>query len=304
MQRYVMMLRELATGTSIMIHSMTGFSCKSLETKWGVLTFEIRSVNHRYLELGVRLPDYCRDLEKSVREHIQKKVQRGKIEVQLRFQPGEAAPFQLIINKPLMAQLAKASKTVTEFFPDSTVDTMTLLSWPGILQTSTENASVMNDQIVALLEMTIEDWLSFRAREGESINQFLRERLSIIQNKCMQIQERMPSVILLSKQKMRARFEELAVTVDSDRLEQELLWLSQKTDIAEELQRIDAHVKEVTRVLGQSEAVGRKLDFLMQELNREANTLGSKSVDAEITQAVVELKVQIEQMREQVQNIE
>lgn len=287
-----------------MIASMTAFSRQTQETQWGLLTWEIRSVNHRYLELSIKLPDFLRDLEKVTREKIQSRLHRGKVEVYLRFQPGREIPFDLQVNHGLVKTLAKAGHDILGFFPKAEVDVMSVLSWPGVLQTKETNLEAVHQSAMDLLQQTLHDLIACREREGASMAHYMEERLAKIETQLSVISKRLPKVLAAAKEKITTRLAEIAVALDKDRLEQEMVWLTQKTDIAEELQRAQAHVTEVKRVLKQDNAVGRRLDFLMQELNREANTLGSKSIDSEVTQAVIEMKVQIEQMREQVQNIE
>ena len=287
-----------------MIASMTAFARQSHEANWGALTWEIRTVNHRYLEISLRLPDFLRDLEQSARDTIQKQLHRGKIEAMLRFQPGQDIPFDIMVNQTLTQQLANASKKIIEFFPAAHINTMDVLSWPGVLQTKKKQTKAFAEAVITLLRSTLEDCVITRQREGDGLKQFIEARLAVIQEQANIIKKQMPAVLKMGRKKMLARFEELSLGIDKERLEQEMVWVAQKVDIAEELQRLTAHVIEVKRIIKQGGVVGRRLDFLMQELNREANTLGSKSVDTQITQAAVELKVQIEQIREQVQNIE
>lgn len=287
-----------------MIASMTAFACKTEEAVWGSLTWEIRSVNHRYLELAVRSPDFLRDMEKLFRDEIQAHLHRGKVEAILRFQPGQESSFEMSLNKTLVNQLAQVTQAVEKSFPHVTTDALAILAWPGVLQTKEKNREAINEMAISALRKTVSELVKCRQREGDSMVHYLQERVKNIQNKLQIVAERQPIVLTAARQKILTRLEEITTSLDKDRLEQEMVWLAQKIDIAEELQRAQAHCVEVGRVLKQGGEVGRRLDFLMQELNREANTLGSKSTDAQITQAVVEIKVQIEQMREQVQNIE
>lgn len=287
-----------------MISSMTAFARQSAEVQFGTLSWEFRSVNHRYLELALRTPEFFRDIEKMARETIQKRVQRGKVEAILRFQPGEEAPFRIKANVPLLEQLAEAGKTIASYFPASAVNVMDVLSWPGILESKEIDREAVDKQVLRLLDEALATFVESREREGEGIKRFLIDRLLNLEKGVKTIRKAAPAVLENLRSKLMARFEELSLALDKDRLEQEMVWMAQKLDVAEELQRLEAHIKEVDRVLKQGGVAGRRLDFLIQELNREANTLGSKSADAEITQVVVEMKVQIEQMREQVQNIE
>lgn len=287
-----------------MISSMTAFARKTKDANWGSLVWEVRSVNHRYLEISVRLPEPLRDLEKAVRDQIQKQLYRGKVEAQLKFQPGQDMPFEIVVNEKLARQLASAATPLQQLFSNTQLNTMDLLSWPGILQTKETQMEVVGQAAIVLLKETLAAIVEIRQREGEGIKQYIEKRLANIQKYVDEIKPRMPAALELAREKIISRFEELAVSLDNERLEQEIVWLVNKVDIGEEIQRLEAHAQEVHRVLARDEAVGRRLDFLMQELNRETNTLGSKSMDTTISQAVIELKVQIEQIREQVQNIE
>ena len=287
-----------------MIVSMTAFARKSQEADWGSITWEVRSVNHRYLELSLRLPEPLRVLEKSVREHIQDQLARGKVEATLKFQPGRVVPFDMVVNQELAENLVGAAQSIHQLFPTTQLNIMDVLQWPGVLQIKDTRMDVVGEAMLALLKKALADLMVSRQREGEGLKEYVGTRLDTIQQYLDQVEQRLPEVLQWGRERITARFKELSVNVDKDRLEQEMVWLAQKADIAEELQRLQAHVAEVRRVLSQGGVVGRRLDFLMQELNREANTLGSKSMDSSISQAVIELKVCIEQMREQVQNIE
>ncbi len=287
-----------------MIASMTAFARKTVTESWGSLTFEVRAVNHRFLELSVRLPEAFRHLEKAIRDQVQRVIFRGKVEVNLKFQPGSDVPFDFVVNESLLQKLASAAEIVNGKFPNVTVSMTDLLTWQGVLDTQQKNVEKVNEAALALLQTTLQDMVSMRQREGNGLQEFILQRLLEVEAQANIIEQRLPLVQQQATDKILARFEDLSLEVEPARLEQEMLWLVQKSDVAEELQRLRAHVQEVQRVLSNGKVMGRRLDFLMQELNREANTLGSKSMDASVTQAVVELKVQIEQMREQVQNIE
>ena len=287
-----------------MIASMTAFARQTKTTSFGSLVWEIRSVNHRYLEVSLRLPDFLNPLESPIRDQIHRQLHRGKVDAVLRFQSGMKVSFQLVANRTLIAQLAKASESALEFFPTASINMMDVLSWPGVLETPEQPMDEITQDVLTLLKATLDDVVQSRRREGEGIQQFLLERLSNLQKGTTNIKKRVPELMDVTRQKIKSRFEELSLSVEQERLEQEMVWLIQKMDVSEELQRLEAHQIEVQRILEQGGVVGRRLDFLMQELNREANTLSSKSWDADVTQIAVELKVQIEQMREQVQNLE
>jgi len=288
-----------------MIRSMTAFASAERQTPWGTLGCELRAVNHRYLELSVRAPEELRVLEPALRERIGAKVQRGKLELSLRLRAApDAASATLRLNEPLLDQLAAASRAFGPRFPGLTVDFATLLALPGVVQQDGIDSAGLQGEALALAEETIAEFLRAREREGEMLAATLRERLAGVEAACAQVRQWLPEIRAGLRTRLEARFAELAPALDPGRLEQEfVLWL-QKLDVDEELDRLATHLAEARRVLGLREAVGRRLDFLMQEFNREANTLGSKSVDARTSQVAVELKVLIEQMREQVQNLE
>jgi uncharacterized protein (TIGR00255 family) len=284
--------------------SMTGFACQSVETSWGSLLWELKTVNHRFLEVNLRLPDGLKELESAVRLVIQQQVKRGKVDATLKFTPGTDSPYEMVLNEPLLTELAQSSAVLRKFFPDSVINQVDLLQWPGVLAVKEKKSGQVNEAALHLLDKTIVELQSSREREGASIAVFLKERLAAISVCAAQIEVAMPKIREQVRAKTLARFAELSLEVNSERLEQEMVWLVQKIDVAEELQRLGAHVSEFLRVLQEGSVIGRRLDFLTQELNREANTLGSKSLVSAVTQASVELKVQIEQIREQVQNIE
>lgn len=287
-----------------MISSMTSFSHKTLENKWGSLGWELRSVNHRYLDITVRLPEVFHGLEKKIRDLIQQYLRRGKVEVALQFIPGEEASFEFMINKPLAKKLANAGKEMGELFPNLQINMMDMLAWQGMLQIKETNMDVIGENALALLKKSLEEMVATRQREGTALKAFLKERLQHMQEQMAIVASRAPISLEAERQRIRNRFLELNLELDQDRVEQEILWLTQKADITEELQRLAVHLHEVQRVVDQGGVVGRRLDFLMQELNRETNTIASKSIDSRISQASIEMKVLIEQMREQVQNIE
>jgi len=287
-----------------MIASMTAFTRKTATMACGSLTWELRAVNHRYLDMSVRLPEAFRHLEKATRDEIQHFIFRGKVEATLKFQPGDEVPFDMVVNESLLQQLAEAARQVESQFSSVTVNMVDLLNWQGMLETKQKNVEAVDAAVIALLKEVLADFILMRQREGLGIKQFILDRLLSLERHAVTVEARLPMVKQQASDKILKRFSELSIELDSARLEQEMLWLVQKSDVAEELHRLRAHITEVQRVLSGGKVVGRRLDFLMQELNREANTLGSKSADALMTQAVVELKVEIEQMREQVQNIE
>lgn len=287
-----------------MIASMTAFSHVTFDNEWGSFTWELRSVNHRFLELSVYLPNGLHHLELSIREQIQQSLKRGKVRAELKYQSGKKSPCHFVINEKLLDELSQASQKVRQFFPDMQVSMTEILSWNGVMQVQENSVNEMDAAVMESLKKALHEMSSMRHREGAGLQKFIEEKLSEIKSQQLIVQSKMPNVIDHHRKNLLKKFADLQLNVDPMRLEQETLFLVQKLDVVEELQRLDSHVIEVQNTLNQGGMVGRRLDFLMQELNREANTLSSKSIDIDITQSAVEIKVLIEQMREQVQNIE
>lgn len=287
-----------------MISSMTAFSRKSEENPWGFIAWEVRTINHRYLDISLRLPENLRELEMRVREIISRHIHRGKVDVTLKFQWGSAFPVEFLLNKELVKRLAEMSHEVAHQFPSAQVNLMDILNWQGVLQSKEMHSDKINQNTLDLLQKALQDIVEMRQREGASLTRFLKESLVTISQQAKIIRENIPEAIKNERNRILVRFEEMKVMIDRDRLEQEMLWMIQKSDITEELVRLESHLKEVQRVLEKGGEVGRRLDFLMQELHRETNTIASKSNNSSISQAAIEIKVLIEQMREQVQNIE
>ncbi len=287
-----------------MIQSMTAFARAEHASAQGSLSWEIRSVNHRYLEPHLRLPENFRDLEGAVREALRQGLSRGKVECTLRFTE-EGSSKQLQVDGERARQLIAAAEQVASFMASpAPLDPFAVLAWPGVLGGDGSDPQALNAQALTLFGETLEQLRNGRSREGAELARLIGERLDAMSTEVTQLREQVPQMLALQRQKIIDRCAEMALEVDSPRLEQELVLLAQKSDVAEELDRLNTHVSEVRRVLKSGGAAGRRLDFLMQELNREANTLGSKAFDPRSTQAAVNLKVLIEQMREQVQNIE
>lgn len=288
-----------------MIQSMTAFARAQSQGKWGSAVCEVRSINHRYLEMSVRLPDTLHELEVLMRERVRHHIKRGKIECHLRYIPGDSGGADILINTNLAEQLCKATETVAQLLKHAApVNTMDILHWPGILQIAEVDLEVIQDEILQLLEKCLLDLVEMRKREGAELKALFLQRLDSMKLETAKVRERMPAILSEQRERLMVRFKDVKLELDAGRLEQELVMFAQKIDVSEELERIDAHISEVRHVLKQGSVVGRRLDFLMQELNREANTLGAKSVDVDTTRASVELKVLIEQIREQVQNVE
>lgn len=288
-----------------MVASMTAFARKQTEYEWGTLIWEIRSVNHRYLEPGLRIPDMVRAIEPQVRDALRKAISRGKVDCQLRIQLASNDNGSENLNDALIKKLLHLSAQVRAVSHDATnLSVAEILRWPGVLQEQELDTDSLQADALALLQETLKEFDASRQREGEELSQLIRQRLLSVREIVQSIRERLPEILLRQQDNIRIRLDAFKTELDPARLEQEIVLLAQKADVDEELDRLNTHVTEVERVLSTHEPIGRRLDFLMQELNREANTLSSKSIVAETTLNAVELKVLIEQMREQVQNIE
>ena len=288
-----------------MARSMTAFARQEAVKDWGSMTLELRSVNHRYLDVSLRMPEDFRNLESKIREKISAKLARGKAEVSLRFSRTETSAGEIIIDKELVQQIANAGREVDHIlYNPQAVSSLEVLRWPGVIKTPELDSSELSSALFELLDVTLDDLMEGRAREGEKLAELIQQRCQSISSVIDDVKKRLPEVMQIWREKLLKRMQDASVEVDENRVEQELVILAQKTDVDEELDRLVTHVAEVERVLKDQKPIGRRLDFLMQELNREANTLGSKSIDTETTKASVDLKVFIEQMREQIQNIE
>lgn len=288
-----------------MISSMTGFSRAEKETPHGTLAWEMKSVNHRYLEVSLRLPEAFRALENAVRERVQARLGRGKVEVSLRHLAPAGSEAGLEVNEPLAKRLIEVCGQVEHWVMNpARITALEILRWPGVVREPAPDLESLHGEAMTLLDAALDELAATRAREGERLRETLETRCKAISELVAQVRERRPRVVEALREKWRARIADLGVDMEPGRLEQELALQAQRLDVDEELDRLDGHLKEVALILERDEPVGRRLDFLMQEFNREANTLGSKSNDMETTKAAVELKVLIEQMREQVQNVE
>ena len=287
-----------------MVHSMTAFARVERAGTQGTLSWELRSVNSRYLEPHLRLPEAFRDLEGAVREALRQGLSRGKVECTLRFIE-ETAGKPLQVDRERAAQLVAAAEEVAGLIKQpAPLNPLEVLSWPGVLVADASDPQALNAEAVALFDDALAELKAGRLREGQELARLINERLDSMGAEVTTLRALVPQMLAAQRQKIIDRFGDLKAELDPQRLEQEMVLLAQKSDVAEELDRLSTHVNEVRRVLKSGGAAGRRLDFLMQELNREANTLGSKAFDPRSTQAAVNLKVLIEQMREQVQNIE
>lgn len=287
-----------------MTRSMTAFARQEAQHEWGSLIWEVRSVNHRYLEPHLRLPDSLRDIEGPLRETLRKKLSRGKVECTLRF-VAEAQSQTLTINETFARELLDAAQQMENLLQVSKpIDTMDLLRWPGVLQDTSLDMDAVKKAATTLFHTALDELIESRGREGVELAALVDQRLDTISDIVVDVRSKLPGILQAQRDNLKVRLEEFKTDLDQTRVEQEMVILAQKADVDEEMDRLNTHVQEVKRVLKSKNPIGRRLDFLMQELNREANTLSSKSIVTDTTQSAVELKVLIEQMREQIQNIE
>ncbi|MFZ4792069.1 MAG: YicC/YloC family endoribonuclease [Candidatus Competibacteraceae bacterium] len=287
-----------------MLRSMTAFARREQTSAWGAITWELRSVNHRYLEASIRLPEMLRSLETPARERIAAALSRGKVEGTLKLQTASAAPA-ITLNLPMVERLLEVAGELEHLMgPGTGLGLAEVLRWPGVIHEPEPDLAAIQQAILDSLDAALAELVATREREGERTADLLRQRCAAIRVQVKLVRSRRPEVLVRWRDKLLSRLADIAVDADSGRLEQELALIAQRLDVDEELDRLDTHLDEIEAVLKRNEPVGRRLDFLMQELNREANTLSSKSADADTTRAAVELKVLIEQMREQIQNIE
>jgi len=287
-----------------MPRSMTAFARNTVDFSWGSITCELRSVNHRFLEAGFRMPETLRQVEMSLREIARKKLTRGKVDISL----------QVVLNNDdatVHIDMALASRTIEiaqtlagELLNPAPISPLDIMRWPGVLNEQSVETENLHGAAIKTFTAAVDQLLEGRQREGDKLAEMIEERLCGIETQVTIVRENLPSILDHQRERLNEKLENLRAQVDSDRLEQEMVIIANRTDVDEELDRLTAHVSEIRRVLKSEESIGRRLDFLMQELNREANTLGSKSIAGVTTQASVELKVLIEQMREQIQNLE
>lgn len=288
-----------------MLKSMTAFSRKESVSERGTLVWEMRSVNHRYLDVSIRMTDELRLIEPQVREKIGARVSRGKVEVSLRYKPSQQVSSEIAVNESLASQVAHAARSLQELIGDAQpAPVMEVLKWPGVVSQAEADFGPLQQLAMQLFDTTLDDYIETRQREGDKTAQMLTERCDAIDDIIEKVKVLRPQAVERQRTKLMSRIEDLDIEHDTGRLEQELVYISQRLDVSEELDRLTAHLSELRDILKRNEPVGRRLDFLVQEFNREANTLSSKSADADTTALSVDLKVFIEQMREQVQNIE
>lgn len=287
-----------------MIRSMTAFSRHEIKGDWGTACWELRSVNQRYLETYLRLPEQFRGLEPMVRERIRQRLTRGKVECNLRFDTNQDTQGELVLNQALAEQLIQAAQWVKSESKEGTINPVDILRWPGVMSAQEHDLDEINQLLMNGLNQALDEFIQARETEGRALKQLIEQRLAAVTTEVDKVRQQMPEILKWQRERLVAKLEDAAIQIDQNRLEQELVMLAQRIDVAEELDRLIAHVNETYNILNKKEAVGRRLDFMMQEFNRESNTLGSKSITSEITSSAIELKVLIEQMREQIQNIE
>lgn len=284
---------------------MTAFARQQFAADWGSVTWEIKSVNQRFLETNFRMPETFRHLEFALREVLRKKLNRGKLDCSLKVEMNSANGGKIKLDQDMAQQLLTAHQELQVLAQENQAADLTqLLRWPNLMQQDAGDSSAMEADVKRVFIEAVEQLITVREREGLAMGELITQRLEGISAEVEKVQTQMPQIIQWQREKLQVRFEEAKIELDSERVEQEMVMLAQKLDVAEELDRLNTHIKEAHRMLKKGGALGRRLDFLMQEFNREANTLGSKSINTITTASAVEMKVLIEQMREQVQNIE
>ncbi len=288
-----------------MIYSMTGYAALSQEMPQGTINLEIKSVNSRYLDIQFRIVDELRGLEPSLRELIGARLARGKIDCRLGFSAAITAESLSRVNAGLIDQLLGLNKLVRERAPDAApLSVAEILRWPGVIATEELSKEALKEAVLALLTRALDDLAATRSREGAKLKDIILDRCAQIEGLVARIKPKTPAIVANFQEKLRQKLKDAEVGADDDRMRQEIVLFAQKIDVDEEIERLTTHLYELKRILAKGGGAGKRLDFLMQELNREANTLGSKSVDAEMSQASMDMKVLIDQMREQIQNIE
>lgn len=284
---------------------MTAFARTETNTSLGTLVWEIRSLNHRYLEVSFRLPEAFSKFELALREQVRSQLARGKIDINLKYQPPHNSSAHININEHIAKDVLQAHEALSKLSAHTTtINLSTILQWPGVINAPQQNLAEQEAEVLRTFGATLTQLVENRKREGKAIQEMILQRLKSMQTYIEQIKVHYPQQIQAQRERLLNRFNEAKLSLDPGRLEQEMLIFIQKIDIAEELDRLKAHIKEIDKTIQGEQANGRRLDFLMQELNREANTLAAKSISTEITLAAVELKVLIDQLREQIQNVE
>ena len=285
--------------------SMTGFARTEAQHPWGSLACEVRSVNHRYLEVSLKLPETIRSIEPALRNTLRKQLSRGKVEVSFYLKMEQGDNAELTLNPSMAKKIGELASQISQQLDNiAPINPLDILRWPGVLQNGDIEPAIIQQAAQELFGDTLKQLIANRQREGDELKQFIEQRLTGIDGHVVEVRKILPQILAQHQTKLEDKLAALKVDIDPDRLAQELVFLAQKSDVAEELDRLEAHLSEVKLTLKQKGPIGRRLDFLMQELNREANTLSSKSIASDTTQTAVDLKVLIEQMREQIQNLE
>ena len=287
-----------------MIYSMTAFARLEIKKDWGDAVWEIRSVNQRYLENFLRLPEQFRSLENTLREKLRQNLTRGKIECTLRIDNKQQNISKLSLNEELAQQVIQSLQWLKQQAGEGEINLNDVLRYPGVVEIPEQDLDMISQDLLTAFDELLIEFIAMRAREGEKLQAIIQQRLDSITLEAEKVRSKMPEILQWQRERLQQRFEEIQLQSDPQRLEQEMVLLAQRIDVAEELDRLQMHVKETSSILKKGGAIGRKLDFMMQELNRESNTLASKSINAKVTASAVELKVLIEQMREQIQNLE
>ncbi len=287
-----------------MIRSMTGYARRETSREWGKGVWELRSVNQRYLEIYIHLSEQFRSLEPLIRKHIRSRLTRGKVTCSLHFDPLVSSQGSMILNKKLANQVIEAANWVKTQSGTGDINPIEVLKWPEVMYSEEKDLGAIGGELMHALGRTLDDFIDSREREGAALRALVEERLYRMSVEVFKVRTHIPSILQWQRQRLLGKLEEVHAQIDAARLEQELILMAQRIDVSEELDRLDAHVKEMRNILKKNEAVGRHLDFMIQELNRESNTLAAKSINSDITMSAIELKVLIEQIREQIQNIE
>jgi uncharacterized protein (TIGR00255 family) len=283
---------------------MTAYARREIKGDWGSAAWELRSVNQRYLETYIRLPEQFRSLEPVIRERIRARLTRGKVECNLRFDLDPGAQSTLQLNEKLAKQLVEAAQWVKMQSDEGEINPLEVLRWPGVMLAEEQDLDAISTELLLALETALDDFIAARESEGAALKTMIEQRLDGVSAEVTKVRAQMPNILQWQRERLVSKLEDAQVQLENTRLEQELVLMAQRVDVAEELDRLEAHVKETHKIMKKDEAVGRRLDFMMQEFNRESNTLASKSINADVTTSAIELKVLIEQMREQIQNIE
>jgi uncharacterized protein (TIGR00255 family) len=283
---------------------MTAYARREIKGNWGSAAWELRSVNQRYLETYIRLPEQFRSLEPVIRERIRARLTRGKVECNLRFDLDPGAQNVLQLNEKLAKQLVQAAQWVKMQSDEGEINPLEVLRWPGVMLAEEQDLDAISTELLLALETALDDFIAARESEGAALKVMIEQRLDGVSAEVVKVRAQMPNILQWQRERLVSKLEDAQVQLENTRLEQELVLMAQRVDVAEELDRLEAHVKETHKIMKKEEAVGRRLDFMMQEFNRESNTLASKSINSDVTTSAIELKVLIEQMREQIQNIE